>query len=435
MESEPKHPRPIQLLLSNRGEALATPPAPEHYPHDYLWDSYFSAIVFARFGYSREAVTELFNVFNNQRPDGFIPNMQFAANGRRWDMERFSFNSWENSSEYTQPPLGAVSVAETYTALKKDALAEANLLLDEIYPSLKDSYQYFIDQRQNSPTDPLIGIIHPHETGRDSDPIFDFAKTLRWPRNGEATNRWIDRYNTVADYAGAMAINLVNKASRWDLAKSREHFWVNDIMLNCIYVDNLYEMATLARDAGQFKDMGDFYMQAQRVEQQLLSRMWFSETQDVKGAFYALGPDGPIKEVSIGNLFPLILPNLKESQLESTLNLMDSSFNTPFPLPSVATDSPNYDPHYQEKGRLWRGPTWINTNWYLTVRGLKRQASKPSLNQHRPDLVYRCLAWSDQITAASQSLVERGYYEFYDPITGQGQRVKDFSWSTLADTM
>jgi putative isomerase len=39
---------------------------------------------------------------------------------------------------------------------------------------------------------------------------------------------------------------------------------------------------------------------------------------------------------------------------------------TPWPLPSVAVNSPAYRP-----GEFWRGGTWINLNW-VAIRGLQR---------------------------------------------------------------
>src|SRR5438045_9333945 len=37
------------------------------------------------------------------------------------------------------------------------------------YTGLQGEYAYFKNHRQNSATDPLIAVVHPNETGRDSD--------------------------------------------------------------------------------------------------------------------------------------------------------------------------------------------------------------------------------------------------------------------------
>jgi hypothetical protein len=66
---------------------------------------------------------------------------------------------------------------------------------------------------------------------------------------------------------------------------------------------------------------------------------------------------------------------------------------------------------------VFRGPTWMNTNWYVS-RGLRRHG--------RPDL-------AAVIEDRSAALVERGgFREYYDPTTGEGFGARDFSWSGLA---
>ena len=434
MEKPSDHPRPIDLLLGNKQVGGYTAPAPEHYPHNYGWDPQFANIVYARMGYLREAVEESFASMTGMRQDGFVPNMRRAPKGRRWDMEWFTFNDWRVSSEYGQPDLSALAISETYEALGAVDKAEAGTYLEQIFPLAKKRYLFW-GERQNSPDDPLLGVIHPHETGRDSDPTFDFIKH-RLSRRHQEARRWINWPNICLDYMGAMAINLANKASGWELAEARKNFWVNDVMFNCMYVDNTYQMAALARQAGRYDDMKSFYGTARALEARILDKMWTEAGTDGRQGFYALGPDGrPIREVSISNLFPLVLPNLRPEQLTAIVDLMESSFDTPYPLPSVATDSPNYDPSYKERGRLWRGPKWQNVDWYLVERGLRRQAARPSLNRSRPELVRRCLEWADKITESSRATTKDGYYEFSDPVTGKGYRVEDFSMSTPADLL
>ena len=65
---------------------------------------------------------------------------------------------------------------------------------------------------------------------------------------------------------------------------------------------------------------------------------------------------------------------------------------------------------------VWRGPTWMNSNWYL-ARGLRRHGH---------------LELARTIEDRSAQLVERsGFYEYYDPVTGAGFGARDFSWTAL----
>jgi hypothetical protein len=80
-------------------------------------------------------------------------------------------------------------------------------------------------------------------------------------------------------------------------------------------------------------------------------------------------------------------------------------------------NEPSYLIPTAENKLVWRGPTWINANWYI-ARGLRRHG-RPDLARHIED--------------RSASLVEGdGFREYYDPQTGQGFGARDFSWTALA---
>ena len=445
MEQYPDAELAARNLLYNRQElgaklgieaSVHTPPA-SHYPHIYLWDSCFAAIINARAGekWHPAAQNELLAVLAGQRADGFIPNMQFAERGRELDPERWvAFGKSADGSNYTQPPVLALAVTETYEASREHDPLGAAAFLHAAYPKLQKYYTYLERERSNSSEDALIGVIHPHETGRDSDPTFDFMKPRRLKRDGIETPGFIDKANTVIDYLSIIAHGVRLRRAGGDSAQVREIMWINDVMMNCMYADNLYQMSGLAAAAKDEEGHRHFLNLARTVEQQIIEDMWLPDARGGKGAFYALNENGdPITETSISSLFPLALPNIKENQLGSVLDLMDTAFDTPYPLPTVAIDSPNYDPHNRESDRLWRGSTWINTNWYIVERGIKAQLQRPDLAQH-PDLRPRLLDWEAKIINSSRELLARnGSREHYNPITGEGQRrrVKNFAWSNL----
>jgi hypothetical protein len=428
----------VQLLLDNRQAlvdkfglpyALYTPPSRDHYPHLWNWDEKKIDIVFAREGFTREAITGFFSLMSCLRPNGRLPSMIFAPKGRKIDPERYSFIHPFESSDYTQPAMEALAAHEIYKSLLKEDERQARLFLESAFPLLDRSYGYFPNYRQNGPSDPKIGIIHPHETGRDSDPTFDFMK-LRLDRNGKDTNQLINLINSGTDYASVIALNYKQRLVGWDERKARQNFWVNDVMFNCIYVDNLYEMATLAEELGRGDDAAQYRKLAEGVEKRILDDMWFG-ADDGQGKFYALKDDTPIIETSVSNLFPLTMPNLRPNQLASILDQLETSFNTDYPIPSVPKDSPNYDSAYREKGRIWRGPTWIDMNWYLVERGLQMQAVRTELQQAYPDLVRRCTEFGNKVVAATQVMLNQGYWEFYNPETAEPYRVEHFAWSTI----
>jgi len=92
-------------------------------------------------------------------------------------------------------------------------------------------------------------------------------------------------------------------------------------------------------------------------------------------------------------------------------------FNTPYPVPTVAVSSGEFDA--SSTLPIWRGPTWINMNWFL-IRGLLRNNAASSARR---------------IVDRTITMIEKnGFREFYQPFTGMGMRVENFGWSTLAVT-
>jgi hypothetical protein len=441
------HNRLWQGAKEGKGETKHTPPATGHYPDVFYWDSVFASLVNSAASYDgpnqqrwlRAAQWDLIEVARGVQPDGFLPNLRFTEGSHPINVEKIiALGRKATSTNYTQPPVLALGVNEAYKASRRQNVADADHFLNDIYPLVHGHMRYFDEQLSNSPTDKLSGIYHPHTTGRDSDPTFDGYKPHRIGRNGNKTPILVDKLNIGLDYLDVMTIGIKLRHAHGDMEKMREVFWVNDVMMNCIYVDNLLEASELARATYNISDIRYFNDQARQVEQQIYDKLWFPDARDGRGAFYALDGKGePIHETSVSNLFPLTLPNLSEAQLESLLDLLDEGFNVPFPLPSVATFSPNFDPHNRESERLWRGPTWMNTNWYIAQRGLRRQIARPEL-QHRGDLIDRCAAWADRIAMSSRGLIDLSdLREHYDPLSGKGQRarVQNFAWSNLAFLM
>ena len=422
--------------LANRTGKPAeyTPPAPGHYWGLYLWDQALHSIIDARHGSQQSleaAPAGILTMMRGQHEDGFIPNHQELGPRRKIEPERWLGYEEDEHSNYLQPPILALAVSETFFALIAGGQADkAEDFLRQTYPGLKHFYEYIDKHRRLSDDDRRMFITHPHESGRDSDPTFDYIKPHRRQQQGPI----VSKTNMVLDYFDIIHFSNKLRRAGGDLEAARELFGAVDVMMNCMLVDNLSEMASLARGLNLADDEFYFSQYALEVEEKVLTDMWVYSKHGEEGGFFAQDNQGtPINEVSVSNLFPLVLDGLKEYQLEKTLNLMDRSFNTTYPLPSVATDSPSYDPHYREPERLWRGPVWQNINWYIVERGLKKQRWQAELIE-RPDLSERCQYWVRRLKLSSHSLLKHsGPREFYDPSTGKGlrRRVKNFGWSNL----
>jgi glycogen debranching enzyme len=92
-----------------------------------------------------------------------------------------------------------------------------------------------------------------------------------------------------------------------------------------------------------------------------------------------------------------------------SLIIGEAGYNVPFPLPSVPDKSPYFDPR-----RYWRGPVWINMNWFVIV-GLQR---------------YGFTEEAQWLRTHTLGLVEKsGFREYYNPMSGEGLGATSFSWT------
>ena len=76
---------------------------------------------------------------------------------------------------------------------------------------------------------------------------------------------------------------------------------------------------------------------------------------------------------------------------------------------------PGDTPFHQVK-LLWRGPTWLATNWFV-IKGLQKHG-------------YKKLA-KEAVDKMTEMIDREGFREYYNPETGEGYRRQNFGWSTL----
>jgi hypothetical protein len=132
----------------------------------------------------------------------------------------------------------------------------------------------------------------------------------------------------------------------------------------------------------------------------------------VAGHFFALDHLGEqVREHCIGGLVPLVLdlPTDVVDALVGEITGKRFGLNDRVPLPGYDLTGAAFD-----TTRYWRGPAWINTSW-LVLRGLERHG------RHAEAATLR--------TAMLNAVRQEGFREYFDPHTGDGRGVSDFSWS------
>lgn len=398
-------------------------PAKKEYVYQFLWDTAFHAIVLSHFD-TDWAKSEITNYLKAQWDDGFIPHIIFWK-GQTHELPHWAFLESKpsvrpNTSAITQPPILGIAVEEIYNKDK-----DINFL-KEVVPKLVRHYKWLLANRDPD-HDHLVSIISPNESGMDELPVFQHVMGF----NGQDLIR--------LHYAFRKP-DLLNQIHGFDSKKilDKDYFNVEEILFNSVFIENARSLSRLLKVLKQKSEAHFFKAAADISEKSLLEKLW--DPQDE--IFYSIysKKEQMAKVKTAASLIPLFLQGLPKDKLTSLLSrhlLNPAEFWTQFPVPTVSRDDINYSPlefpeykhqlhgqivnkiyltFYKELKMLWRGPTWIATNWFI-VRGLRK---------HGQDKV------ADQIVERMVEMIEKwGFREYYNPETGQGYRRQNFGWSTL----
>ena len=371
------------------------------YPFQWFWDSCFHAVVLSHVDVER-ARRELRSLLANAQPDGFVAHVTF------WQRERFEALLSTYSIAYRtpylsdciQPPVLAEAVAAAATGPGGDAF------LAEVLPRVRNYFDW-LDRMRDPDRDGLIATLQPDESGLDQTPKYD-------------------------EYIGASGSDLAGFTAAWERIAgpyadvNRDHakmfaldiFVVEDAFVNAIYAENQRVLGDLLRRAGDAAGAREMHARAATTTAALVAKCWDEEA----GLFFDLAglAERKLRVNTVSSLVPIALPDMPARIVDALVRHIDdpAEYAAAYPVPSVALNEPSYVTPSEETNRLvWRGPTWMNANWYV-ARGLRRHG--------HVDLARR-------IEDRSAALVEgAGFREFYDPRTGGGFGAKDFSWTALA---
>jgi glycogen debranching enzyme len=370
------------------------------YPFQWFWDSCFHAIALSHIDPVR-AESELTSLLANQHDDGFVSHVTF------WQRERYEQmlstyaiayrTPWLSDS--MQPPVLAEAVAAVADRGRGAAFVA------EVVGAVRRFYDWCAAARDPD-GDGLIAVLQPDETGLDHTPKFDTYLGITDTEHASFTAAW----HRVADPYDAAGRDLTAMFAL-------DGFVVEDVMVNTIYAENQRVLAGLLERVGDAAGAAVYRRRADRTAESLLSRCWDPD----RGLFFDLAgaQERWLDTSTITSLFPLLLPDLDEAvvaRLEAHLR-DPAGYDARYPVPSVAVAEPSFRPGVVGGSLVWRGPTWINANWYL-ARGLLRHG------RHEV---------AERIIDASATLIERnGFREYYNPHTGEGHGAVDFGWSALA---
>jgi len=379
-------------------------PSNKEYVFQWLWDTAFHAIVLSHFD-TKWAKEEILNFLKAQGEDGFLPHIIFWGSKKRlphWAYIESAISIRPRTSSITQPPVFGIAVEEIY---KRD---KDKKFLEETLDKLARHHKWLIDNRDND-NDGLISIISPNESGMDELPVFQVAANY----TGQQTTRLHYTYRKG---------DLKNYRYKFNSKKilEKDYFNVEELLFNTVYIESTRSLSRLYKEINRTKESEEFRKIAEKAEKSLLDKCWDSKDEIFYSVYSSTEKMAKVKTAA--SLAPLFLEGLKGSKLEKLIKkhlLNENEFWTPYPFPSVAKDEPYYYPNdtplYKIK-LLWRGPTWISTNW-LIVKGLRKHG-------------YNSIA--DGVVMRMIEMIEKeGFREYYNPETGEGYRRQNFGWSTL----
>jgi glycogen debranching enzyme len=207
----------------------------------------------------------------------------------------------------------------------------------------------------------------------------------------------------------------------YDEVKIREDcpFLVQDVLFNALLYQADKDLAQIARVLGE--DAAHFEERAEKTARAMNEKLWDEEHSIYVDFDLAVGR--PIYSYVAPNFAgPLFAGIPDEGSARRMVRVLESSG---FGLSDESiTPVPGYDPYgfAFSPTRYWRGPVWININWFL-AQGLDRYGYEDYARRLRKTIVSLCR--------------DEGYYEYFDPLTGAGHGSDLFSWTAalLLDVM
>ena len=367
------------------------------YPFQWFWDSCFHTVALSHVDPER-ARSEVRSLLRNQQPDGFVAHVTF------WQREAFEEMLKTYSIAYRTPYLSDCIqppvLAEAVQAAARGA--DGRAFLDEVLPKVRRYFDW-LDRVRDPDRDGLIATLQPDESGLDHTPKYDAYLGIAGTDLEDFTAAW-------ERVAGPYA--TVGRDPEKMFALDR--FICEDVLVNTIYGENQRVLGELLESVGDAAGASAMRTRAAHTTEGLVSKCYDAEA----GLFFDLAGrrEERLRVNTVSSLLPLALPDLPSKVAERIVGHLtdEREYAAPFPVPSVAMNEPSYAPGIVGTKLVWRGPSWMNTNWYL-ARGLRRHG-RAEIARHVED--------------RSGALVERdGFREYYNPTTGEGNGARDFSWT------
>ncbi len=435
MPYDPANPlarRAAEILRANDTGSLIKA-APSLYPHQWSWDAALISIGMAHVDLDR-AVAEIRHLLRGQWRNGMIPQIQYNPDvdrnayfpdADRWAAQLVSPDAPRDvhTSGIVQPAVHAIAVRQI---CERADSGRAREIAREFYAPLREWHRYLLSARDPENSG-LITIVHPWESGMDNSPRWDTALARievpaddlpPYTRRDLAHVADPSQRPTNADYDRFLWIVEVLKRGQYRVETMYDKlpFRVKDVFFSALLVnanESLMRIATLADAELEDLDLIEEWIQRGRRG---LAESWHADsgrcldTDLVSGESIDVQTIALLSPIFAGQLAPAVRESMKQLWY-SDLFVGASDLRWPLP-PSASVGSVQFNP-----SRYWRGPVWPVMNW-LTWYAWDRIGEFEIANELR--------------TNAVRQIEDTGFYEYMNPITGEGLGSDGQSWTAAA---
>jgi hypothetical protein len=417
--------RQAKAVLDFNWTGEYTMPGPRLYPHQWSWDSAFIAIGYSRYDQDR-AVRELKHLFEAQWKNGLLPQIVFNPRFTNYfpgpnfwrAKESPEAPNHRETSGVIQPPVHATAALYVYRHAENEAGAKE--FLEYAFPKLEAWHGYLYRERDPG-GEGLVYIRHPWESGMDNSPMWDqimqrlHLRAEQIPPYRRADIHTVsasDRPTSTAYDRFAYLVKLFADCS-YDEDKMRQDcpFLVQDVLFNSLLCKANRDLAEIARVLGE--DPSTYEGLAEKTKGAINEKLWDED----RGIYldYDFADNRPIRVYFGPNLAgPLYASIPDQDRVKLVVNTLE---NDGFGLSDEnITPIPSYDVHgygFSEE-RYWRGPVWINIDWFL-MKGLEAYGYEEHAERLRRTIIELCR--------------REGFHEYCDPTSGEGLGSILFSWS------
>ena len=362
------------------------------YPHQWLWDSCFHAVIWTVLDPGK-ALIEVDNTLARIGPTGFVPHMTY------WTDPNVHIDMWNRSgtSSITQPPMWGLALS--------DIAAHGGLVADELLGRAGRGLLHLLNDRPRSPSC-LVPVLHPWDTGCD-----DSARWDDW-----ASSPLTTPFDPVAWKADKLRLVTSLVHDEHGAPVDNPDFAVGSVGFSALVAWNCELLASLVAGSAtpEATDLTERLRSGGGEVAEAVKSRW----DDEQRTWWDEPLRGGLRRSSGARTLDSMLALLVDPRSDEFDQLVDpEAFGSPFGPRGVHRAETTYEPN-----QYWRGPAWPQLTfllWRAAVaaerRGLIGSSIAPALASGLVD-----------------GAIRSGLAEYWNPDTGEGRGAVPQTWSGLA---